>query len=193
AYVFEAKNYNPYLARYTSQIYEFFPDKGDLDAPVGNWRSETDLTLRGGLLNGQSPSSFYGLWNPPGIIQTRYGESSSTLISFNASAAADVGNHELKFGFLYEQRADRGYSYNAQRLWTRMRGLTNNHIRDLDVDNPMPVYRDGIFQDTVMFYRKYAETLQFRFDKSLREKLGLDVQGLDFILVDSYDYDNNTI
>ncbi|MCB2221376.1 MAG: carboxypeptidase-like regulatory domain-containing protein [Bacteroidetes bacterium] len=193
AYIFNAKDDNPYLARYTSQIYEFFPEKGNLNAPVGNWRSETDLTLRGGLLNGQSPDAFYGLWNPPGVIQTRYAESNNTLISLNASAAADIGNHELKFGFLYEQRAERGFSYNAARLWTRMRGLTNNHIRDLDVDNPMPIYQDGIFQDTVAYYRKYTETLQFRFDKSLRQKLGLDEQGLDFILVDSYDVDNNTI
>ncbi len=193
AYIFNAKDYNPYLARYTSQIYEFFPYKGDLNAAVGNWRSETDLTLRGGLLNGQTPDFFYGLWAPPGIIQTRYGESNTTLISLNASAAADIGNHEVKFGFLYEQRAERGFSYAANALWTRMRGLTNNHIRDLDVDNPMPLYEDDIFQDTVMYYRKYTETLQFTFDRSLRQKLGLDPKGLDFILVDSYDLDNNTI
>ena len=193
AYVFEARDYNPYLARYTSQIYEFFPDKGNLNAAIGNWRSETDLTLRGGLLNGQSPDRIYGLWAPPGVIQTRYGETNNTLISLNASAAADIGNHEVKFGFLYEQRAERGYNYLASRLWTRMRGLTNNQIRELDVDNPMPIYADGIFQDTVMYYRKYSETLQFRFDKSLRQKLGLDEQGLDYILVDSYDMDNNTI
>jgi hypothetical protein len=193
AYIFEARDYNPYLARHTSMIYEFFPDKGNLNAPTGNWRSETDLTLRGGLLNGMSPGSFYGLWNAPGVIQDRYGVSNDNLISLNAAAAADIGNHEIKFGFMYEQRTERGYSYNAQRLWTRMRQLTNNQIRELDINNPMPVFQDGIFQDTVMYYRNYAADDQFRFDKSLRQKLGLDEKGLDFILVDSYDFDNKTI
>jgi hypothetical protein len=193
AYIFEARDYNPHLARHTSMIYEFFPDKGDLAAPTGNWRSETDLTLRGGLLNGLSPGSFYGLWAAPGSIQSAFGESNSNLISLNAAAAAEIGNHEIRFGFLYEQRTERGYSYNAPRLWTRMRQLTNNQIRELDINNPMPVFQDGIFQDTVMYYRNYAAADHFRFDKSLRNKLGLDEQGLDFILVDSYDFDNNTI
>ncbi|MEZ5146567.1 MAG: hypothetical protein R2759_05645 [Bacteroidales bacterium] len=51
----------------------------------------------------------------------------------------------MKFASLYEQRAERGHNYLASRLWTRMRGLTNNQIRELDVDNPMPIYADGIF------------------------------------------------
>jgi outer membrane receptor protein involved in Fe transport len=193
AYTFEAKGYNPHLARHTSMIYEFFPDKGNLEAPTGNWRNETDLTLRGGLLNGMNPGAFYGLWNAPGVIQTRYGVSNDNLISLNAAAAADIGNHEIKFGFLYEQRTERGYSYNAVRLWTRMRQLANNQILELDINNPMPVFQDGIFQDTVMYYRNYAADDQFRFDKSLRQKLGLDEKGLDFILVDSYDFDDKTI
>jgi hypothetical protein len=194
AYVFDARDYNPYTARYTEMIYELFPDKGNLNAPVGNWRSATDLTLRGGLLNGQQPPAFYGWWAPPGNIQTRYGETNTSLIALNASAAADVGNHELKFGFQYEQRAERGYSYAATGLWIRMRQITNFHITELDFDNPMPVFsQDGFFQDTVNYYRLYNGTQQFRFDKSLRQKLGLDEQGLDFILVDSYDIDNNTI
>jgi outer membrane receptor protein involved in Fe transport len=194
AYVFNAKDYNPYLARYTSRIYEIFPDKGDLNDPVGYWRSETDLTLRGGLLNGGSPDAFYGLWTAPGVIQGRYGETNNNQVAFNAAAAADVGNHEIKFGFIYEQRSERGFSYNASRLWTRMRDLTNFHIRELDTDNPIPLYNeDGTFTGLVNYDRLYTEQSQFRFDKSLRNKLGLDEKGLDFILVDSYDMDNNTI
>ncbi|MEZ5081899.1 MAG: hypothetical protein R2750_00340 [Bacteroidales bacterium] len=187
AYIFSAQNYNPYLARHTSMIYELFPDKGNLFAPFGNWRNEDDLTLRGGLLNGQQPDFFYGLWAQPGMIQTRYGEENNTQMSFNASAAADIGNHELKIGFIYEQRSERGYSYNSSRLWTIMRGYTNNQIRELDLDNPI------ISNDTVNYNRLYSNIDQFRFDKSLREKLGLAVDGLDFILVDSYNFDNGTI
>ncbi len=188
AYIFDAKGYNPYLARYTSMIYDFFPDK------TNNWENEDQLTGNGGLLNGDGAGGFYGLWNAPGIIQGRYGETFNTQVAFNASAAADIGNHEIKFGFIYEQRSQRGYDYNSSALWSRMRALTNFHITELDTDNPIPIYgSDGTFSDTVIYYRRYTEQSQFRFDKSLRQKLGLDEQGLDFILVDSYDYDNNTI
>jgi len=194
AYTFDAKDFNPYTARYTSMIYELFPDKGDLNSPFGNWRNEDDLTLRGGLLNGQQADRYYGLWAAPGEIQTRYGETNTNLISLNAQASADIGNHEIKFGFQYEQRTERAFSYNATGLWSRMRLVANNQILELDLDNPMPVFSDdGFFQDTVNYQRNYAEPLQFRFDKSLRNKLGLDEKGLDFILVDSYDIDNNTI
>lgn len=194
AYVFSPKEYNPYLANYTSMIYELYPEKGDINLPFGNWRNQNDLSLIGGLLNGEQPGAFYGLWAAPGTNQVRYGEANNNLISLNASAAADIGNHEFKFGFLYEQRSERGFSYNAPALWTRMRALTNNQIKDLDVDNPTLVYsQDGVFQDTIMYSRKYAEQLQFRFDRSLRQKLGLAENGLDYILVDSYDMDNNTI
>ncbi|MCF8369865.1 MAG: carboxypeptidase-like regulatory domain-containing protein [Bacteroidales bacterium] len=187
AYIFNPKSYNPYLANHTSQIYELFPDKGNLNAVNGNWRNEDDLRGRGGLLNGQQPDFIYGLWAQPGMIQSRYRESDDNQMSLNASAAADIGNHEVKFGFMYEQRSETGFSYNASRLWSRMRGLVNNQIQELDLDRPM------IFEDTIKYDRLYAETLQFRFDRSLREKLGLPLDGLDFILVDSYDIDNNTI
>ncbi|MBN2172709.1 MAG: carboxypeptidase-like regulatory domain-containing protein [Bacteroidales bacterium] len=187
AYVFQAADYNPYVANYTDYIYELFPDK------EGNWENSDQLQLNNGKLNGEGPDAFYQMWAAPGAIQGIYGETLDDQISLNASAAADIGNHELKFGFLYEQRISRGISYNAQALWTLMRGFTNFHIRELDVDNPIPVFRDEIFQDTVIYYRKYDELSQFRFDKNLRSKLGLDEQGLDFILVDSYDFDNNSI
>jgi hypothetical protein len=183
--VFQDLAYNQYLANYTSQIYDIFSD-----TPI---RNTDDLQLLGGLINGQSPDAAYGLWAAPGAIQTAYGEDNNTQISVKADAAADVGNHELKFGFQYEQRVSRGYSYDSQRLWTLMRGLTNFHILTLDVDNPIPVYVDGVFQNVVNYDRKYDGASQNTFDWNLRSKLGLDPTGLDFVLIDSYDMDRNTI
>ncbi|MEZ5196535.1 MAG: hypothetical protein R2764_09080 [Bacteroidales bacterium] len=203
AYVFNPASYNPYIANYTSSIYDLFPTNWDFyPFGVGNWSNEDQLTLRGGLLNGQTdnssinggkPDAYYGMWNAPGTIQTRYGITQNNQISLNVSAAADIGNHELKFGFLYEQRIERGYSYIAPGLWTRMRQLTNAHIESLDIENPVPIFRDGVFQDTVLYYRKYDPITQTTFDRNLRKKLGLPEQGLDFILVDSYDIDKKTI
>ena len=181
---FQDRSHNQYFANYTNQIFEMFPNQ---------IRNTDELQLLGGLLNGQSPDMAYGLWFAPGTIQTRYGENNNTQISIKADAAADIGNHELKFGFQYEQRVSRGYSYNSQALWTLMRGYTNFHILTLDIDNPMPVYVDGVFQNQVNYYRKYDGLVQNNFDWNLRNKLGLDPTGLDFILIDSYDMDKNTI
>jgi hypothetical protein len=186
-YQFDPSTYNPEVAAYTTQIYDLFPN------PVGNWMNSDQLQLKGGLLNGEGPDAFYGLWNAPGTIQTGYNESNNDQISLNASASADIGNHEIKFGFMYEQRTQRSFGYAATKLWTRMRNLTNFHIHELDKDHPIPLFSDGIFQDTIIYYRKYDALTQNTFDRNLRKKLGLDEQGLDFILVDSYDIDNHTI
>lgn len=195
AYVFEKKDFNPYIANYTTSIYELFPDKwGDFfEGGTGNWMNSDQLQLNGGLLNGNGAPGVYGLWASPGAIQSGYGKTDNTQVGLNASAAADIGNHEFKFGFQYEQRVESGYGYAAQALWTQMRGLTNFHIRELDTDNPMAVVRDGVFQDTVVYYRKYDPNSQYAFDANLRKKMGLPVDGLDYILVDSYDFDKGTI
>ncbi|MBN1338406.1 MAG: carboxypeptidase-like regulatory domain-containing protein [Bacteroidales bacterium] len=185
AYFFNRAEYNPYIANYTDQIYSLFP--GEVI------RNEDDLQLKGGLLNGQGAPGVYGLWGAPGAIQTRYGESDNSQIGINASAAADIGNHEIKFGFQYEQRSQRGYDYNAAPLWTQMRGLTNFHILELDMDNPYIVEEDGVYQGIIKYPRKYDPNTQYVFDKNLRKKLGLPIDGLDFILVDSWNYDTKTI
>jgi len=195
AYVFEQGNYNTYVGNYTRQIYELYPDKfGDFFAGGnGNWMNSDQLQLNGGLLNGQAPDAFYGMYGAPGALQANYGIGSSSQIAVDASLAADIGDHEIKFGFRYEQRVGRGYGYNSPALWTLMRGYTNFHILTLDVDNPIPIYQDGVFMDTIVYNRKYDAPSQFRFDKSLRKKLGLAEDGLDFILIDSYDIDRKTI
>lgn len=184
-YSFEPGIYNPIVSKYTSQIYSLFPGS--------DIRNEDDLQLKGGLLNGQGPPSVYGLWASPGAIQSGFGESDNTQIGLNASAAADVGNHELRFGFQYEQRISRGYGYAARPLWTLMRGLTNFHILELDIDNPYIVEEDGVFQGIIKYPRKYDPNTQYTFDKNLRKKLGLPIDGLDFILLDSWDYESQTI
>ena len=191
AYVFDRAEYNPYLANYTDQIYELFPNKwGNFPFGDGNWMNSDQLQLKGGLINGQSPDRYYGMWDAPGRTQRRYGEYRGNQFSLNVSASGDLGNHEVKFGFLYDQRTERGYNYDAGALWSRMRGLTNFHILQLDLENPE---LDKIANDTIYFYRKFDEQSQMTFDKNLRNKLGLDEDGLDFILVDSYDFETGSI
>lgn len=194
AYTFQNLNFNPEAARFTEQIYEFYPDN------TGNWQNSDQLQMSGGLLNGQNPGNVYGLWNSQGTIAPYYINSqngnNSYYINFGNTQSEkyrgtfklDVNyqSHHFFAGVEYMQKTERSYSIDPMALWGRMRGLTNFHLSQLDLDNPQ------IGNDTIFFYRLYDE-FQFDFDKNLRKKLGLPVDGLDFILTDSYDMINHTI
>lgn len=177
---------NPITANYTRQYYELYP-QSFYHANLNN------IISGGGLINGMNAPTVYGLWGSPGANQAGYQRVDNEQYSINFSASADVGNHALQFGAIYEQRIDRFYSYAPTTLWSLMRGLTNSHIEQLDVMNPNLVYLDGVFMDTIYYDRKYDALSQRYFDKSLRTKLGLPVDGTDWIDIDSYDINNYTI
>ncbi len=199
AYTFQNLNYNPEAAMFTEQIYELYPDN------IGHWQNSDQLQIRGGLLNGQNPPGVYGypydLWNSQGTISPFSLNSSngnySHIINFGntqrekyrGTFKLDVNykSHNFFAGVEYMQKTERSYSIDPMALWGRMRGLTNFHILQLDIDNPQ------FGNDTINFYRFYDEQSQFTFDKNLRQKLGLPVDGVDYILTDSYDMINNTI
>jgi len=178
---------NPIISNYTRQYYELYPETRGFHDNLNN------IISGGGLLNGMGAPSVYGIWGSPGGIQTNYTITDNEQYAINANASADIGNHALQFGFIYEQRVDRYYTYAPVGLWSLMRGLTNAHIEQLDVTNPKLVTLDGVFQDTIYFDRKYDALSQRFFDKSLRQKLGLPIDGTDWIDIDSYDINSYTM
>lgn len=177
---------NPITSNYTRQYYELYPQAQYHD-------NLNNIISGGGLINGMGASGAYGLWNAPGGNQRGYSKTDNEQYSINFNASADIGNHALQFGAIYEQRTDRFYSTGPTGLWSLMRGLTNSHIAQLDVNNPNLVYLDGVFMDTIYYDRKYDAQSQRIFDISLREKLGLPVNGTDWIDVDSYDINTLTM
>ena len=63
------------------------------------------------------------------------------------------GDHEISFGFERE-REDKYWGVGANGLWTLASQLTNKHIVQRDIYNPIPVFdQNGIYQDTVNFNR----------------------------------------
>ena len=183
---FDASDRNPLLSRYTTSYYDLYTD------PLGHYQNFTDLQLGGALLNGDSPSAFYGMYSAPGSVQSNYGYGEVDKFNVNLSGAMTIGNHEIKLGFQYEQRNNRSYGISGYRMWYLMRNLANFHIQQLDIANPEVVSYDG-FVDTIRYYRRYDEASQYQFDKNLRQALGLNVEGLDWINIDSYDFNDNSI
>lgn len=182
---FQASDVNPNLSNYTQQYYNLYPINS------GYYRNRLLVQNGGAFLNGDylysSARSVYNLWSNTGIPYNGYSKSQSTQFSINATGSADVGKHEIQFGIQYEQRSSSAISYNPAALWTLMRGLTNKHILQLDLANPIKVMSGGVFQDTIYYNRLYDANTQAFFDKNLRNVLGLPVNGTDWIDLDSYD------
>lgn len=145
---------NPELAQYTSSYYDLFGWQGydsdgnavfdktlatDPTDPVrtNKFLSErTAMQTNGALFNGDSPRDVYGLYNSPGQRYNSNAKSSINQYRLAANGAVDIGDHEIKLGFEYEQRVDRAYSVAPTGLWTLGRRLTNTHVIERDLNNP---------------------------------------------------------
>lgn len=180
-------NLNPYLANYMSQFYSFFPDA------EGYYDNINSIWAANGLMNGDSPVSIYSLFNAVGTNQSGYYKSETQQIGFSFKASADIGNHAINFGFQFEQRFSSYFSSATTSLWNYLRNFTNSHISELDLDNPVLQYDGDVFLGTVDYNYLYSESSQYKVDKSLRQLMGLPVDGTDWIDVDSYDPEQNTI
>ncbi len=181
---------NPLVAQYTTDYYSIYDGM-----PEGHYQNIDDIQLGNGLLNGDTPDRIYGLYNSPGRNQSGYGKWDNDQYNMRMDASLDIGNHSIKLGFQYEQRANRFINYAPTGFWDLIRdnkGLTNSHILELDKDNPELISHNG-HVDTIIYRRKYDANSQRTWDKNLREVLGLPVDGLDYIVMDSYDYNDGTI
>jgi hypothetical protein len=174
---------NPILSNYTSNFYDFV----DQSLIFNRARSLEDIRAGGGLLNGDQPSSVYGLWGNVGANQASYGKTLNDQFRITASSTFDIKDHSLIVGVEYEQRFDRSYSLGARGVWTLMRLLQNDAIRELDLNNLIASYNNGVFQDTLNYPRLFDADKPRTFDRELREKLNLDPNGTDWLDIDSYD------
>ena len=188
---FHASRFNPLLARYTDYYLDLYRDYG----ATGFYDNFTSLQLGGALLNGDSPDFIYGLYAVPGTLMSGYFKSVSDQFAVNVNASMTIGkgesSHEIKLGFQYEQRNQSAMSYSTN-YWLLMRGLVNSHIQELDVANPYATSHDG-FVDTVWYHRLYDGETQKVFDANLRKAMGLSITGTDYILIDSYNFNDNSI
>lgn len=179
-YTFQRGDANPVAANYTQQYYNL-----NSGFPTDHYENYFQVQQGGGLLNGGSVDNVYSLWWNTGFVFNGYSKFDNSQFRAVANASADIKGHELGIGFEYEQRADRSYGLAPVGLWGLMRQLTNSHIDQLDLANPIPVYANGVFQDTVNYNRLYNADAQRFFDKQLRSSLGLAENSLQWIDTDS--------
>jgi outer membrane receptor protein involved in Fe transport len=191
---YQRAEFNPVLANYTSNFYDLYE----------NPSSTNQIYQGGGMLNGNTPNGVFGgvysLYSAPGNQQTGYGKNFTQQVTANMNFSADIGNHEIKLGFTFERYSQSSYSYAPINFWTQMTQLTNSHIIQLDLANPIVTTGEFYTQggDTVDYVqndylRLYDGASQRTFDKNLRTAMGLPANGTDWIDINSYDLNSNTI
>ncbi len=186
--VFQGSDLNPESSNWTQQYFDLFDG-----SPVGHFENTGQIISGKGLLNGMEPIAPYGIFAGAGNRPNGYGENKTDQVAVNASFAADFGNHEIQLGLQYQQRKSAGYNNGGVSLWQLMKGLTNAQLQDLNLSAPELVYRNNVFMDTINYNRNYVPTLQRNFDINLRKKLGLPVDGTDWIDMYSYNFATNSI
>ena len=200
---YERSDKNPLLANYTSEYYNL---NGTTPSDI------VDIRANGAMMNGDMPQYVYGIWANTGTALNGYSYSHTNQFGITADASFDLmlgkTRHSIQFGLYYQQRATRAYSASANpsaqgtnSLWEVMRLLQNNHITDLDLEHPMYRVNGNVYTwdqvqagtvipgiyDTVFYERKAQLSAQSTFDRSLRQKLGLDPNGVDYLNVDGVD------
>jgi len=179
---FTPSDLNASGAAYTNQFYEYNP----------NPTSWVDVQQGLGMMNGDRPRNIYSLWYNTGRQYGGYNYSDRSQFRVFANFSADIKKHAIQLGFEYEQRTERAYSMSAIGLWTRMRQLANAHISDLKDDSLYdPIYLGTTnvqgFDLPVYSFDRYNDGSASQFAKSIREALGYDPNGTDWIDIDSYD------
>ena len=195
---FSPGSQNPDVAAITSSYYDLF---GRETFPVellyganfpftnpsyvGYYENFNEIQARNGLLNGAQPRNVYGLWNNFGTVNNQYLTAQNDQIRVSAIGSADIGKHAVSVGVEYEQLVRRSYNIAPVGLWTRARQLANFHLQELDKSDSSITYPLGT--TPYITYDPLVGGDQSFFDRKLREALGLDAGGTDFLQVDAID------
>lgn len=189
---FTADSVNRELAAITSQYYSIFQDE-----VVGNYENFTQLLNGKALLNGMLPENVYGLWSNIGTQYDGFSKLDQTQLRITGQGSADIGDHAITIGFEYEQRKDASFAVNSPTgLWTLMRLLANNHTddaRSLDESQPTISYFGSYTQyDYAVLNSSPGEyegagDQQAFLDYSVRNALGWDTDGTEYLNIDALD------
>ena len=170
-------SHNLDAATYTNAYYDVYEQYGMASQYINGYGADgvirTQFDLQGqGLRNGEQPSDVYSLFGGWGTQYTGARKEKNIQSTFKFSASADVGDHEISFGFEREERKDMYWGVSANGLWGLGRLLVNKHISERNLGNPHPLFDIyGIFQDTVNYDRLYVEEEQSTFDYNLRSSI----------------------
>ena len=186
---------NPNLETFANSYYQLFSQESYSSTANGYGADgviRTPFDLPDDMLNGEQDSRIgvYSLFRNHNYMYNGATKSDDSQLSFKASGSADIKSHEISFGIEYEERKEYYWGMSPMNMWTKMRALTNLHLTERDLSNPMPLINaNGIYQDTIHYDQLFLADIQSDFDRNLRGSLGYDPSGTDYIDIDSYSPD----
>jgi hypothetical protein len=181
---------NQVLANHNQTMFDYVAANGG-----PSLRNIDEFIFRQGILNGGGSRGIYSMFSGLGAEAGSYQKFDFEQYRVTGQATAEISGHNLKAGFEFEQRVERQYFLAASSLWGWMRQYANFHLLNLEDDpnNFQYLMQDGEWQDTVIVPRRYEGTDQRAFDIALREKLGLPVDGTDWVNTDEYGPDTYSL
>ncbi|MGQ9864433.1 MAG: carboxypeptidase regulatory-like domain-containing protein [Bacteroidia bacterium] len=199
-YTFDPTNTSyPILANYNRVIYDYLAANPRIlfdpitlsPQPFDGVRNYLDLVQLGGNTNGliSAQTLLYNLFvgqGYPAVFAPAL--SQGDVFRVTGQAGAEIGRHNLKIGFEFDQRNERYYQVSmigGTGIWQLMRQYANKHLEDLDLDNP--IYGTYMGSPAIYYRPLYKASDQSEFDKNLRAKLGLPIDGTDYIVTDAVD------
>lgn len=191
---FTPSSNNEALAAITSQYYTIYAGQ-----PFGHYQNLFDIQEGNALRNGDQPQNVYGIWDNMGTPYNLYDFSQEDQFRITGSGTINLNDHAISLGFEYEQRWDRRYRGQPIGIWTIARQYMNNHILELDKSTAGTTFDYYGTFPRVTFDRLNAspgdyegqqgDDAQYFFDYNVRQNLGLDPDGTDFVDIDALDPD----
>ncbi len=162
-----------------------------------NLRNLSNVSLGGGLRNGDAPRDVYDMWRTSALVNNNMYKEQTEQYRLTAMGSADIKDHAIMLGFEYEQRVERTFNVgDPAGLWTLGRQLVNRHISNLDKLHPHIIQvstyplinydRLNGSPDSLWGGGFNGANPQSYFDYNLRKKLELNPDGVDYIDFDSY-------
>jgi outer membrane receptor protein involved in Fe transport len=183
---------NVAFAAITSQYYEIYANQ-----TAGRYENLFQLQQGGALRNGDVPQSVYGIWNNIGTPFNSYGYSQADQFRITGSGSINLNNHSISLGFEYEQRWDRSWSGAPIGIWTIARQYMNFQLLELDKSAAGTTFDYYGTFPRVTYQRLNASPgtyagqegndAQYFFDYNVRNLLGLNPDGNDFVDLDNID------
>lgn len=155
-------------------------------------RSLADVQAGYALRNGDVARNIYSMWYNTGRQYRGNDRLETSQTRVFANFSADVfKNHAIQVGFEFEQRVERRFNLTTMDeiggLWGRMRQLTNAHIEQLDSVPYLNLEMSSLANGDYYDFNRLNTGNQSQFSRSIREKLGYNVNGTNWIDIDSYD------
>ncbi|MDR0802856.1 carboxypeptidase regulatory-like domain-containing protein [Fluviicola sp.] len=200
---FQASESNAALAAITQNYFNLYANN-----PTGHYENMLQVSQGNALRNGDVPMDVYGIWYNLGTPNNSFLKQELDQFRITGSGSVNLGDHSISLGFEYEQRWDRGWgsgngfsNSGPIGLWSLARLYANNHLTELDKSNPH-VENFGSYQQysydrlntgyaytsgTGQYGGQENNDQQSFFDYNLRQKLGLNPAGKDYVVIDQYD------